>query len=314
VRVTLLGGTGFIGHQVARRLVEAGADVSVIHRGQTPANLPGVRFLTADRHDPSTLRRALVAAAPEVLIDMIAYRGSDVDGLALALPTSLERLVVISSGDVYWTYGAFLGVRSSISAANALPPADPLPEDAPLREQLFPYRAQAKSSDDLLYEYDKILVEQTARAGAGVPVTILRLPMVYGPRDPQRRVAGVLERLRAGPSTLKLNAGEAEWRCTRGYVEDVAWAIQLAALDRRADGQIFNLGEPDALTQVEWVGAIAAAAEWTGTVLTDEAEPATMPANWRISLVVDSGRIRRMLGYTEPIGRREGLRRTTTAT
>jgi nucleoside-diphosphate-sugar epimerase len=38
------------------------------------------------------------------------------------------------------------------------------------------------------------------------------------------------------------------------YVEDVAWAVRLAALDPRASGRTFNLGEADALTQLEWVG------------------------------------------------------------
>lgn len=56
-----------------------------------------------------------------------------------------------------------------------------------MREQLYPYWAQASDPEDLLYGYDKIVVEQTAQSGAMVPVTILRLPMVYGPHDPQNR-------------------------------------------------------------------------------------------------------------------------------
>jgi len=226
MRVTVLGGTGFIGHHVTRWLVEAGADVTTIHRGHTPARVPGVRSLTADRRR-AALSSALAAAAPSVLIDMTAYTGEDMERLLAALPASLERLVVISSGDVYWTYGAFLGLSP------ALPPAAPVDEGAALREQLYPYRAQAQGQEDLRYWYDKIVVERTARTGAGVPVTILRLPMVYGPEGPQRRVSGYLQRLWASGSELRLNATEAAWRCTRGYVEDVAWAIRLAALTGR---------------------------------------------------------------------------------
>jgi nucleoside-diphosphate-sugar epimerase len=305
MRITLLGGTGFIGHHVTSWLVEAGQDVSVIHRGQTPARLPGVRSLIADRHDPSLLRHTLSAAAPAVLIDMTAYSGDDMSRLLAALPTSLERLVLISSGDVYWTYATFLGLDS------ALPPARPLDEDAPLREQRYPYRPRANDPDDLLYQYDKIEVERVARSDAGVPVTILRLPMVYGPGDRQQRVGGYLERFRTGVELLRLNAAEAAWRCTRGYVEDVAWAIQLAALDPRAAGEIFNLGETDALSQAEWVRAIATAADWRGRVIPDPAEPPTLAANWEIPLLANSGRIRRVLGFHERVGRDEGLRRTS---
>jgi nucleoside-diphosphate-sugar epimerase len=303
MRVAVLGGTGFIGRHVLRLLVEAGEDVTVIHRGRTPARVPGVRSLTADRRDPSTLAGVLTTAAPHVLIDMTAYTGEDMKRLLAAVPASLERLVVISSGDVYWTYGAFLG----LGPASA--PAAALAEGAALREQLYPYRAKASGPEDLLYWYEKIVVERTSQTDARVPVTILRLPMVYGPEDPQRRVYGYLARMQASGSELRLNAAEAGWRCTRGYVEDVALAIRLAALDGRAAGQIFNVGEADALTELEWVRAIGAAAGWSGRVLSDRAESPSLPANWGIPLMVDTNRIRRILGYREPIGRMEGLRR-----
>jgi nucleoside-diphosphate-sugar epimerase len=307
MRVTVLGGTGFIGHHVTRWLVEAGADVTTIHRGHTPARVLGVRSLAADRRGASTLSSALAAAAPTVLIDMTAYTGEDMERLLAALPASLERLVVISSGDVYWTYGAFLGLSPT------LPPAGAVDEGASLREQLYPYRAQAQGQEDLRYSYDKIVVERTARIGTGVPVTILRLPMVYGPEDPQKRVSGYLQRLRASGSELRLNATEAAWRCTRGYVEDVAWAIRLTALAGGGAEQLFNVGEADGLSELEWARAIAAAVEWPGRVISDPAEPPSMPANWRIPLLVDTRRIRAGLGYHEPIGRDQGLRRTAAA-
>lgn len=305
MRVALLGGTGFIGHHLTRWLVESGEDVTIIHRGLTPGRVPGARSLAADRRLTSTLAAALVAAAPNVLVDMTAYTGEDMERLLAALPVSVERLVVVSSGDVYWTYSAFLGLSS------AAPPTAAVDEAAALREQLYPYRSQATGPEDLRYGYEKIVVEQTARTGAGVPVTILRLPMVYGPDDPQRRVSGYLERLWASGSEFRLNVAEAAWRCTRGYVEDMAWAIRLAVVDQRAAGQIFNVGEVDALTELEWVRAIAAAAAWPGAVIVDSAEPPSLPAEWRIPLVADTGRIREVLEYREPIGRLEGLRRST---
>jgi len=304
VRVTVIGGTGFIGHHVARWLVRAGADVTAIHRGQTPVRSPGVRSLKADRKHSSGLATALATAAPAVVVDMTAYTGDDVEGLLAALPTSLVRLVLISSGDVYWTYAAFLGLTRVRTIAA------PLDEQASLREQLYPYRAQSSGPEDLRYGYEKIMVERMARSGARVPVTILRLPMVYGPNDPQKRIGGYLERLGASGGTLRLNTAEAAWQCTRGYVEDVAWAIRLAALDERAAGETFNVGEGEALTELEWFQAIAAAAGWSGQVLSDPMTPPSLPVEWAIPLTVDTHRIREVLEYREPIGRQEGLRRT----
>jgi nucleoside-diphosphate-sugar epimerase len=93
----------------------------------------------------------------------------------------------------------------------------------------------------------------------------------------------------------------------------VAWAIRLAALDGRAGGQIFNVGEADALTEFEWLSAIALAADWPGRLISDPIQPPSLPVEWRIPLVVDTRRIREVLGYREPIGRQEGLRRTIAA-
>jgi nucleoside-diphosphate-sugar epimerase len=153
-------------------------------------------------------------------------------------------------------------------------------------------------------------VEDRYRELSPVPVTTLRLPMVYGPGDPQQRVATDLRRLRDAPGgLLQLHPAEAAWRCTRGYVDDVAAAIVLATAHPAALGRTYNLGEPDALTTQEWLSAIAQAA---GVPTVIQASPTAVPshqANWAVSVVSATHRIRTELGYVEPVGRAEGLRR-----
>src|SRR5262249_23326497 len=161
----------------------------------------------------------------------------DARGLVEAFRGLAARAVVVSSGDVYRAYGRFLGTEPG--------PADPVPlaEDAPLREALFPYRASASGPEDLVFDYDKVLVERGAPAGRALPATVLRLPMVHGPGDPQHRLAAYLRRMEAGRRAIPLDEGLAGWRCTRGYVEDVAAAIALAVADQRAAGKVYNVGE-----------------------------------------------------------------------
>ncbi len=302
--VTVLGGTGFIGQHVTRQLAEAGAEVTTIARGTSAGPGLPAQSLKADRADAAGLARVLATAAPAVVVDMIAYQQRDIEALLAALPTSVERLVVISSGDVYATYGAFLGIaRGPIHA-------QPSDEQAPLRTELFPYRRAARTPDDVLFSYEKILVERAAMTWRGGATTILRLPMVYGPNDRQRRVDKYVEKFRSGAGSIYLNSAEASWRCTRGYVEDVAAAIALAALSDAALGKVFNVGEPDALSEVAWAHAIAVATSWTGEIVEDPKTAATLQANWNVDVTVDTTRIRHVLGYEEPFGRELGLRRS----
>lgn len=61
------------------------------------------------------------------------------------------------------------------------------------------------------------------------------------------------------------------------------------------------------------LGAIEAAAGWQGEVVVDPNVPPSLRANWSVDLTVDTRRIRDVLGYDEPVGCDEGLRRTVTS-
>ena len=69
-----------------------------------------------------------------------------------------------------------------------------------LAAQRYPYRGQGRDLDD----YEKLDVEETyLQRGA----TILRLPMVHGEHDRQRREEFVLRRVRAGRRRIPFGAG-----------------------------------------------------------------------------------------------------------
>jgi hypothetical protein len=75
-------------------------------------------------------------------------------------------------------------------------------------------------------------------------------------------------------------------------------------------GEVFNVGEPEPLSEVAWARAIAVATGWTGEIVEDTKTAATLQANWDVDVTVDTTRIRHMLGYDEPFGPGLGLRRT----
>ena len=120
--------------------------------------------------------------------------------------------------------------------------------------------------------------------------------------------------MNAGHSTIVLDGAKASWRWTRGYVEDVADAIRLAASDPRAAGRTYNVGEERAPTEREWILGIGRAAGWDGevrAVAREELPPEMVePYDFRHDLVSDTRRIRAELGYRERTDRGEALRQT----
>jgi nucleoside-diphosphate-sugar epimerase len=309
MRVLVLGGTGFIGRHVTRRLSEAGHAVCVFHRGQTKAELPpGVRSLHGDRKRLADHAADFARLAPDVVIDINPYTEADARAAVAAFRGVARRLVALSSGDVYRNYD---GLRRTSAGE---PDPGPLAEDAPLRTKLYPYRGAGPGMPEWADDYDKILVERVV-LGAGDPAgTVLRLPMVYGPGDAHHRPFPYLKRMDDGRAAVPLAEGFAGWRWTRGYVENVAAAVALAATDGRAAGRVYNVGEPDALSEAEWVAVLGRAAGWRGEVVAvPRAAAAGLPGpdyDWRFDLATDTRRLRRELGFAEPVAREEVLRRT----
>ena len=143
-----------------------------MHRGVLePDGLPHAKHLHVDRAELRDHRSELAAFGPDAAIDCHALSRVDAEIALDALPRGI-RLVVISSIDVYRAFGALHEDRET----------DPVPidEDSPVRDHRYPYRGRLPDMDD----YDKLDVEDVyLPAGA----TALRLPMVYGERDYQRR-------------------------------------------------------------------------------------------------------------------------------
>lgn len=309
MKVLVIGGTGFIGTPVVRQLISAGHETAVFHRGQTHADLPAeVRHITGERQRLSDYRDELRRFAPRVVLDITPYFEQDAVALMETFRGVAERVVALSSQDVYRSYG-ILWRRE-----NTTPNPVPIDEDAALRTVLYPYRPLAKDEHDFKYHYDKIPVERVLMNDADLPGTVLRLPAVYGVGDRKHRLHEVLKRMDDRRPFILLETHEARWRWTHGYIENVADAITLAVVDDRAARRIYNVGEPNALTRTEWIESIGRIAGWNGEVLALEREdlPAHLqsPTIYEHHLIVDTSRIRRELGYAERVAREEALRRT----
>jgi nucleoside-diphosphate-sugar epimerase len=310
LRVLVIGGTNFIGPRVITELHRQGHEVTVYHRGVHEPDLPSaVRHIHSSRaavpilHFPS----ALSDPPPDVVLHMFPVGADDARTAVARFTGVTQRMVAVSSGDVYRAYGRLLGTEPG--------PPEPMPlsEEAPVREIHFPYRKAAAGPMDWTYHYDKILAER-AFLESRLPATVLRLPAVYGPDDPQHRLRPYVRRMQEHRPVILIDALQAGWRWTHGYVDDIGRAIASAVVDPRATGRVYNVGEASTPTMAERIQQLAGLMGWRGRLVPVSRDrlPGHLQTPFEAGqdLVMDSRRIRAELGYKETVSDEEALRRT----
>jgi nucleoside-diphosphate-sugar epimerase len=299
MRVLIIGGTGMTGPFITQRLLNAGHRVTLAHRTQADSHLlRGADQIRADKSDLTQLVRPLSGTPLDVVVHMVAYTEADARRFVEAFAGVAARSVVISSIDVYRAYGRLHGTEPGT------PDPVPLAEDAPLRE-LPSIHGNA---------YDKVAVERVCRESDDrLPCTVLRYPAVYGPGDRLRRLYPYVKRMADGRPAILLESRQARWRFSHGYVENVAAAAAAAITWAEAAGRTYNVAEPMTPTRVDWVKWIGEAAGWEERVI--EAPSERLPPhlvekeNFEQDWVVDTARIRRELGFEEPVPQAEAMRR-----
>jgi nucleoside-diphosphate-sugar epimerase len=244
MNVLLIGGTRFVGYQLAWRLLAAGHQVTLLNRGRTPDNF-GARVgrLVADRTDPQQLARALGQLRFDAAVDFAAYTGDDArHAVELLGNNGVGHYVFISSGQVYLVReNCPRPARESDYAG----PVMPEPLEAHDREEWL-YGVRKRDAEDAL---------AAAWEAQKFPATRLRIPMVNGERDYYRRIESYLWRiLDGGPILLP----KEDIRAARHvYGQDVARAIVQVLGNSRTFGEAYNLAQDEIPTVPELVELLA---------------------------------------------------------
>ncbi|MGM0790729.1 MAG: SDR family oxidoreductase [Bacillota bacterium] len=303
MKVLIIGGTKFMGPYVIEELYQKGHKVAVFNRGQTEASLrEDIIRIHGDISEINDHKDELRGFRPDVVLDMIPFTEKHAETVRDIFEGTADRLVAISSADVYLSFGRLLGTE----------PGEPVPtpsrEDSPLREKLYPYRENV-SEEHFYYHYDKIPVEKVYMESEKLKGTVLRLPMVYGPGDRQHRLYQYIRRMADKRPYILLDEVHSRWKTCRGYVENVAHAIVAAIENPMAAGKIYNVAENN-FSEKEWVGKIAEAMGWQGSI--EEVEEGKLPLgmNARQSIDLSSEKIREELGYKKIIPLENGLQKT----
>ncbi|MBU1626334.1 NAD-dependent epimerase/dehydratase family protein, partial [bacterium] len=263
MKILVIGGTGFIGPYVVELLKNKDHDITLYNRGLSKSPITWeIKNIFGDRKNLLSFKNEFKKILPDVVLDMIPMCKRDAEDVANTFSTITGRIVCVSSQDVYSVYGKLIGIEKGSKDKT------PLNEKSPFRSKLYPYRnPEIKDHNHWSYHYEKILVERTYIEHAPLPVTILRLPMVYGPKDKQHRLYEFIKRMDDGRPFIILQKDLALWRWTRAFVEDVAHAILLAILSDSAKNRIYNVGEPDALSMTQWINSIGKIMNWKGKII-----------------------------------------------
>jgi nucleoside-diphosphate-sugar epimerase len=286
VRVLVIGGTGFIGAHIVRQIASHEHIVAVYHRGLTQAVLPDQVERITDSRSVVPIQHFPTASfefKPDVVILTMAMGAVDACAAVEAFAGRAGRIVLLSSGDVYRAYGRFTGIEAGPIQKGLLT------EDAPLRSVLFPYRHKASSPEALEYWYEKILAERAVLNAPDLPGTVVRLPKVYGPGG------------NADLATVYRYSHHPDWRWTHGFVENVAAAVELAAIHPAAGGRVYNVGEaytPTIGERLAWLPLSAVEPDLSSQF------------DFTQDIAYDTSRIRIELGYCEIVPEKEGILRT----
>lgn len=311
MKILVIGGTGFIGQFAVPRLQQAGHSVTVFHRGKATAP-EGTSEIIGDHAEISQHRATLARESFDVVIDFFASSEPHARALIETVRGLTQRLIGISSGDVYRAMGVLR--KTEPGPLQELP----LTEESELRTRPHYSPEEIKAMHGIVpwldEDYENIALERALLNNQDPPTTILRLPMIYGPGDYIHRFYYILKRMDDRRPYIVYSDDVAAWRTSRGYVEDVAAGIALAAVSDRAAGRVYNIGEAECFSELEWAKKIAAATGWKGefVVLPREKTPSHLvwPYNTTQHLVVSSARIREELGYREVTTPAEAFQRT----
>jgi UDP-glucose 4-epimerase len=308
-RVLITGGAGFIGSNLARRLVEYDAQVVLVDSlipeyGGNLRNLAGiedrVRLNIADVRD----ERGMTDLVPEqdVLFNL-AGQTSHLDSMTDPY-TDLEincrsQLAILEA--VRKNNPALVVVYASTRQIYGVPDTLPVTEDHPLRP------TDVNGINKMAGEWYHVLYHRVH----GLRACALRLTNTYGPRmrvrDARQTFLGWWIRRVIDGEPIQIY-GDGRQRRDLNYVDDVVEALLLAAACRDADGQVFNLGHAEPVSLEDLAALLIDTAGGGHATLVP-----FPPELKRIDIgdyYGDYSRIRRALGWEPRVALPDGLART----
>lgn len=282
--VLVTGATGFIGAHLVRRLAGLGARVHAVSRRPPEVSEYGERWHAADLADPAATAELVAVTKPEVVFHL----ASEVTGVrepGVVGPTLAANLTAAVN---LLTAVAGTPVRAVVLAGSVEEPRDGLAPGSPY--------AAAKAAATGYARMFHALWQ--------VPVSVLRVAMVYGPgqRERSRLIPyATTELLRGRDPELTSGTRMVTWV----YVEDVVDAFVLAGAGGAA-GEVLDVGTAEPVSIRDTVELLARVVGGRGRPRFGAVAARPLDRTQRS----DPGPAERVLGWRPATELEEGLRRT----
>ncbi len=309
-RCTITGGLGFIGSNLARRLVELGASVTLVDSliPEYGGNLHNIQGLDSDR-----VRVNIADVRDEYSMNYL------VQGQDFLFNLAGQTSHMDSMNDPYTDLE--INCRAQLSILEACRKHNPSirviyastrqiygkPDYLPVDERHLLHPVDVNGINKMAGEWYHILYNNVY----GVRSCALRLTNTYGPRmrvkDARQTFLGIwIKRLIDG-ETIQVWGDGTQIR-DFNYVDDVVEAMLLAAASPSSDGQIFNLGSDETINLrdlAQLLIEINGGGQYEIIPYPPDRKPIDIGDYYG-----DYRLIQGKLGWRPRIGLREGLRRT----
>ncbi len=204
---------------------DEGFELCLLNRGKGAVRIPGARRLTADAHDPDSMRAALADLDFDAVVDWIAFTPDDIERDLELFADRTAQYIFISSASAYQK-----------------PPSSYLiTEQTPLANPFWQYAR------------DKIACEERlmrAYRDEGFPATIVRPSLTYDTNLPIA-IGGwgtytVAQRMLSGLPVVVHGDGTSLWVVT--HARDLARGLLGLVGNARALGEAFHITSDEVLT------------------------------------------------------------------
>ncbi len=308
-RVLITGGLGFIGSNLARRLVELGSSVLLVDSlvpqyGGNLFNIHGiedrVQVNIADVRDQNSMN--YLVKGQDIMFNL-AGQVSHLDSMRdpftdLEINTRAQLSILEAcrhnNPDIKIVYSSTRQIYGR-------------PDYLPVDERHLAHPTDVNGINTMAGEWYHIVYNNVY----GIRATSLRMTNTYGPRmmvkNDRQTALGWFIRLAMDGKEISL-FGDGRQRRDYTYVDDVVEALLLAGASDAANGEVFNLGGIEPVGHRELVRQLC---EITGC---GSYRLVPFPPERKVidigDFFADYSKIKRTLGWQPTIGLREGLTRT----